>query len=51
MSFSGNAFEACSVFGDKLQSPQREDRTPESVWEWGRMVLTLNPDIQGFARG
>lgn len=45
-----NALEACSVFGDKLRSPQREDRTLETVWEWGRMVLTFNPDIQGFTR-
>jgi hypothetical protein len=46
-----NALEACSVFGDKWQSPQREDRTLETVWEWGRMVLIFNPDIQGFTRG
>jgi hypothetical protein len=44
-----NALEACSVFGDKLE-PNREDRELETVWEWGRMVLIFNPDIQGFTR-
>jgi len=46
----GNALEGCSVFGNRLQSPQRGDRTLETVWEWGRMMLTFNPDIQGFTR-
>jgi hypothetical protein len=46
-----NALEACSVFGDKLIQPDRGDRRVETVWEWGRMVLIFNPDIQGFTRG
>jgi hypothetical protein len=46
-----NALKACSVFGDKLEPPNREDRALETVWEWGRMVLIFNPDIQGFTRG
>jgi hypothetical protein len=45
-----NALEACAVFGDKLELPNREDRALETVWEWGRMVLIFNPDIQGFTR-
>jgi hypothetical protein len=22
----------------------------ETIWEWGRMILSFHPDIQGFTR-
>src|SRR4029453_2550416 len=43
-----NALEACSVFGEKAVEPARRDRELETIWEWGRMILSFNPDIQGF---
>jgi hypothetical protein len=45
-----NALETCSVFGEKLAQPERRDRELETIWEWGRMILSFNPDIQGFTR-
>lgn len=45
-----NALEACSVFGEKAVQPARRDRELETIWEWGRMILSFNPDIQGFTR-
>ena len=45
-----NALQACSVFGDKAVEPVRRDRELETIWEWGRMILSFNPDIQGFTR-
>jgi len=45
-----NALDACSTFGDKLQPANRRDRALETTWEWGRLVLTFNTDIQGFTR-
>jgi hypothetical protein len=45
-----SALEACGVFGDKLEPPERGDRRLETVWEWGRMLLIFNTDIQGFTR-
>jgi hypothetical protein len=45
-----NAIHACSVVSDKREPLIREDRALETVWEWGRMVLVFNPDIQGFTR-
>jgi hypothetical protein len=46
-----NALETCSVFGEKALQPERRDRELETIWEWGRMILSFNPDIQGFTRG
>jgi hypothetical protein len=45
-----NALETCSVFGEKRVQPERRDRELETIWEWGRMILSFNPDIQGFTR-
>ncbi|SRR6266545_4274596 len=45
-----NALETCSVFGEKAVQPARRDRELETIWEWGRMILSFNPDIQGFTR-
>jgi|SRR5581483_11132671 len=45
-----NAIEACSDFGEKLEKPERRDRQLETIWEWGRMILSFNPDVQGFTR-
>lgn len=46
-----NALQTCSVFGAKAIQPERGDREFEAIWEWGRMILSFNPDIQGFTRG
>lgn len=46
-----NAPETCSTFGERISKPQRIDRQLEAIWEWGRMILSFNPDIQGFTRG
>lgn len=46
-----NALQTCSVFGEKAVQPERRDREFETIWEWGRMILSFNPDIQGFTRG
>jgi hypothetical protein len=46
-----NALQTCSVFGVKAIQPERGDRELEAIWEWGRMILSFNPDIQGFTRG
>ena len=45
-----NALDTCSVFGDKTIQPGRRDRQLETIWEWGRMILSFNPDTQGFTR-
>lgn len=45
-----NAMEACSVFGERMVPPERADRDLETIWEWGRMILSFNPDTQGFTR-
>ena len=45
-----NMLETCSVFGEKAVQPARRDRELETIWEWGRMILSFNPDIQGFTR-
>jgi len=46
-----HALETCSVFGEKAVKPERRDRELETIWEWGRMILSFNPDTQGFTRG
>jgi len=45
-----NALETCSAFGEKIREPTRADRALETIWEWGRMILSFNPDVQGFTR-
>jgi len=45
-----NALDACSWSGEKVLAPARTDRRLETIWEWGRMVLSFNPDTQGFGR-
>ena len=45
-----NALEACSVFGERMVPPERADRNLETIWEWGRLILSFNPDTQGFTR-
>jgi hypothetical protein len=45
-----NALEPCSVFGEKIAEPARRDRALETIWEWGRMILSFNPDLEGFTR-
>jgi hypothetical protein len=45
-----NALDPCSAFGEKVEHPARRDRELETIWEWGRMILSFNPDIQGFTR-
>jgi hypothetical protein len=45
-----DAMEFCTVFGKRLTQPERRDRKLETVWEWGRVILSFNPDSQGFER-
>jgi hypothetical protein len=45
-----NALDHCSAFGEKVVQSPRRDRELETIWEWGRMILSFNPDIQGFTR-
>lgn len=45
-----DAVEFCSVFGDKLTKPENGDRQLATDWEWGRLILSFNPDWQGFER-
>jgi len=45
-----DAVTFCSVSGDKFPEPERGDRRVETIWEWGRMILSFNPDWQGFTR-
>ncbi len=45
-----DAVEFCSVFGVKLAKPETGDRQLATVWEWGRLILSFNPDWQGFER-
>jgi hypothetical protein len=45
-----NALDACSAFGEKLARPERRDRSLEAIWEWGRTILSFNPDLPGFER-
>ena len=45
-----NALQACVAFGEKAVQPERRDRTLVTLWEWGRMILSFNPDIPGFTR-
>jgi hypothetical protein len=44
------ALEAHSVSGEKAVHPERRDRELETIWEWGRTILSFHPDIQGFTR-
>jgi hypothetical protein len=45
-----DAVTFCSPFGEKLTQPVRGERKLETVWEWGRMILSFSPDWQGFER-
>jgi hypothetical protein len=45
-----DALEFCTVFGEKLPVAQRADRSLETIWEWGRLTLSFNPDDAGFTR-
>ncbi len=45
-----DALDPCSAFGEKVVEPARRDRELETIWEWGRMILSFNPDIEGFTR-
>jgi hypothetical protein len=46
-----NALDTCMGFGEMAVDPKRRDRELETIWEWGRMILSFNPDVQGFTRG
>ena len=45
-----DALEFCSILGKRLPRPERGERQLETVWEWGRVLLSFNPDKQGFER-
>ena len=45
-----DAVEYCSPAGEGLPARERMDRRLETIWEWGRVILSFNPDIQGFER-
>jgi hypothetical protein len=44
------AVEFCSAFGEKLPVPQKTERKLETIWEWGRLTLSFNPDEPGFTK-
>jgi hypothetical protein len=45
-----NAVQACSYSGEKLPAPGRANRDLETIWEWGRTILSFDPDGAGFTR-
>ena len=45
-----NALDPCDYFGARIDRPGRADRKLETIWEWGRMILSFSPDTQGFTR-
>ena len=45
-----NAVHACSYSGEKLPAPVRANRELETIWEWGRTILSFDPDGAGFTR-
>ena len=45
-----DAMQFCSVFGKRLPQPEQGELRLETIWEWGRIILSFNPDIQGFER-
>ena len=45
-----NALTPCSMSGEKLAEPERHDRELVTIWEWGRMILSFHPDLEGFTR-
>lgn len=45
-----DALQYCSAFGDRLPKPEQADLKLETIWEWGRIILSFNPDMQGFER-
>jgi hypothetical protein len=45
-----NALTTCSVSGEKTLTAERGDRELETIWEWGRMILSFDPDGEGFTR-
>jgi hypothetical protein len=45
-----NALEPCSASGENLGRSHRGDRQLETIWEWGRTILSFNPDLEGFTR-
>src|SRR5205814_8484769 len=45
-----NALTPCSMSGEKLAEPERHDRQFVTIWEWGRMILSFHPDLEGFTR-
>jgi len=44
------AMRFCSETGEKLEPPEQGDRALEAIWEWGRLILSFSPDVQGFER-
>ena len=41
----------CDVFGDKINDePKIEDISYTTQWEYGRVILEFNPDLEGFTR-
>jgi hypothetical protein len=45
-----NALEPCSPSGESMGRSHRADRQFETIWEWGRPMLSFNPDLEGFTR-
>ncbi len=45
-----NAIIYCSLGDDRLLNPEVADISLETDWEWGRIVLNYNPDLQGYTR-
>ena len=45
-----NALTTFTISGEKAHLSERNDRELETVWEWGRMILSFDPDGEGFTR-
>jgi DUF971 family protein len=45
-----NALEPWPPSGENSGRSHRVDRQLETVWEWGRPMLSFNPDLEGFTR-
>lgn len=46
-----DAVMLCSMTGEKLTQPQSVPQLElATIWEWGRMTLSFDPDLAGFVR-
>ena len=46
----GGALVFADPFGNEEHTPERIDWRLQTSHEWGRMVLSFSPDLEGFTR-